>query len=50
MKQDVTILDDWQRRYPAKFASEKALFRHIHRGDTIFIGTACGEPQHLVQR
>jgi acyl-CoA hydrolase/GNAT superfamily N-acetyltransferase len=48
MKQDVAILDDWQRRYPAKFAPEKAIFGSINRGDTIFIASACAEPQHLV--
>jgi len=34
---------------PEKFASEDVIFRHIHRGDTIFIGSACAEPQYLVQ-
>jgi acyl-CoA hydrolase/ribosomal protein S18 acetylase RimI-like enzyme len=38
-----------QPHYAAKCASEEAIFRHIHRGDTIFISTACGEPQYLVQ-
>ncbi len=36
-------------KYPEKFASEEKIFSHIHRGDRIFIGTACGEPQYLVQ-
>jgi acyl-CoA hydrolase len=36
-------------QYPEKFASEEKIFSHIHRGDRIFIGTACGEPQYLVQ-
>lgn len=27
---------------------EHLIFGHIHRGDRIFIGTGCGEPQHLV--
>lgn len=35
--------------YTAKCASEAVIFSHIHRGDTIFISTACGEPQYLVQ-
>jgi len=35
--------------YPQKFVSEEELFSHIHRGDRIFIHTACGEPQYLVQ-
>jgi acyl-CoA hydrolase/GNAT superfamily N-acetyltransferase len=35
--------------YPEKFVSEEKIFSHIHRGDRIFIHTACGEPQYLVQ-
>jgi acyl-CoA hydrolase len=42
-------LDYWRSVYPEKFASEEEIFSHIHRGDTIFIGSACAEPQHLVQ-
>jgi acyl-CoA hydrolase/GNAT superfamily N-acetyltransferase len=36
-------------QYPDKFAPENKIFGHIHRGDRIFIGTGCGEPQYLVQ-
>ena len=35
--------------YPEKFVSEQEIFRRIHRGDRIFISTACGEPQYLVR-
>jgi len=42
-------LDHWSGIYPEKFASEDVMFSRIHRGDTIFIGSACAEPQHLVQ-
>lgn len=35
-------------RYPKKFVSENTIFTHVHRGDKIFIGTGCGEPQYLV--
>jgi len=42
-------MDYWRGVYPGKFASEEVIFGHIHRGDTIFIGSACAEPQHLVQ-
>ena len=35
--------------YPEKFVSEETIFSHIHPGDRIFIATACGEPQYLVQ-
>ncbi|HNY33465.1 MAG TPA: GNAT family N-acetyltransferase, partial [Methanothrix soehngenii] len=31
-----------------KFAAEEQIFSHIHAGDSIFIGTGCGEPQYLV--
>ncbi len=42
-------LDLWKQKYPAKFAPLEFIYGHIHRGDTIFIGSACAEPQHLVQ-
>ncbi|HOD34643.1 MAG TPA: GNAT family N-acetyltransferase [Syntrophales bacterium] len=41
-------LDDWKKTYPEKFVPEEEIFRHVHRGDTIFIGSACAEPQYLV--
>ncbi len=41
--------EKWRQRYPKKFASEETIFGRINRGDTIFIGSACAEPQHLVQ-
>ena len=43
------ICEEMQKVYPKKFASEEQIFNHIHRGDRIFISTACGEPQYLVQ-
>jgi len=42
-------LDHWRSVSPEKFVSEDEIFRRIHRGDTIFIGSACAEPQYLVQ-
>ncbi len=39
----------WKKLYPDKFAPEEEIFGRIHRGNTIFVGTACGEPQYLVQ-
>jgi acyl-CoA hydrolase/GNAT superfamily N-acetyltransferase len=42
-------LEEIKKHYPAKFAPENAIFSHIHPGDRIFIGTACGEPQYLVR-
>jgi len=41
-------LDEIKAKYPDKFQSENRVFSHIHRGDRIFIHTACGEPQYLV--
>jgi acyl-CoA hydrolase len=41
-------LDDIKKTYPEKFEAEDRIFTHIHRGDNIFIGTACSEPQYLV--
>jgi acyl-CoA hydrolase/GNAT superfamily N-acetyltransferase len=45
----MSILDNWQKKYPEKFIPEETAFDCIHRGDTIFIGSACAEPQYLVQ-
>jgi acyl-CoA hydrolase/GNAT superfamily N-acetyltransferase len=42
-------LNDWKVKYPGKFEPINKVFDHIRRGDTIFIGSACAEPQHLVQ-
>ncbi|MGQ9508701.1 MAG: GNAT family N-acetyltransferase [Thermodesulfobacteriota bacterium] len=43
------MLKSWEKLYPEKFSPEDYIFRHIHRGDRIFIGTGCGEPQYLVK-
>jgi acyl-CoA hydrolase/RimJ/RimL family protein N-acetyltransferase len=42
-------MEELKNKYPAKCVSEEEIFNHIHRGDRIFISTACGEPQYLVQ-
>ncbi len=42
-------MEHWKEKYPDKFASEDVIYSHIHRGNTIFIGSACAEPQYLVQ-
>ncbi|MBN1227471.1 MAG: GNAT family N-acetyltransferase [Deltaproteobacteria bacterium] len=39
----------WKKIYPHKFVPEDRIFSNIHRGNRIFIGTACGEPQYLVR-
>ncbi|MBN1390550.1 MAG: GNAT family N-acetyltransferase [Candidatus Thermoplasmatota archaeon] len=45
-------MSDWKDKfkymYPEKFLSEDRVFCNIHRGDRIFISTACSEPQYLV--
>jgi acyl-CoA hydrolase/GNAT superfamily N-acetyltransferase len=41
--------DKLRSLYPEKFKQVERVFRQIHRGDRIFIGTACGEPHYLVQ-
>jgi acyl-CoA hydrolase/GNAT superfamily N-acetyltransferase len=41
-------LEKLKQAYPDKFVSEAQIFRNIHPGSRIFIGTACAEPQYLV--
>ena len=50
----MTVRDDGslvrlRQSYPEKFVAEEEAFARIRRGDRIFIGTACGEPQYLVK-
>ena len=42
-------MNELKELYPQKFAPESFIFSHIHAGDRIFVGTGCGEPQHLVR-
>jgi len=39
----------WKNMYAEKFVPEEQIFGNIHRGNRVFIGTACGEPQYLVR-
>ncbi|MBN1697365.1 MAG: GNAT family N-acetyltransferase [Spirochaetales bacterium] len=41
-------IDEIKKQYPEKFPDEEQLFSHIHRGDRIFIHSACAEPQYLI--
>ncbi len=41
-------MEEWRRKYPEKFLPEEEIFRRIRRGSRIFVGTGCGEPQHLL--
>ena len=43
------VLAELRSLYPEKFQPEDRVFSHIHAGNRIFIGTGCGEPQHLVR-
>jgi acyl-CoA hydrolase/ribosomal protein S18 acetylase RimI-like enzyme len=45
---DIRETNEMRKRYPEKFVSEERIFSHIRRGNRIFIGTGCGEPQYLV--
>lgn len=44
-----SALDALREQYPGKFVELDRVFAHIHRGQTIFISTGCGEPQFLVR-
>lgn len=39
---------DWKERYKDKIGTAAAAMKLIKSGDSIFIGTGCGQPQHLV--
>ncbi|MDD5171303.1 MAG: acetyl-CoA hydrolase/transferase C-terminal domain-containing protein, partial [Syntrophales bacterium] len=41
-------VDRIKEKYPEKFVGENEIFKKIHPGNRIFIGTACAEPQYLV--
>jgi len=48
MNEDAVNLDRLKTRYPEKFTSVREAFGRIQRGNSIFIGSSCGEPQYLV--
>jgi acyl-CoA hydrolase/GNAT superfamily N-acetyltransferase len=39
----------WADAYVEKQVSARAAISHIHPGQRVFIGSSCGEPQHLVR-
>jgi acyl-CoA hydrolase/ribosomal protein S18 acetylase RimI-like enzyme len=49
MVEQLNALERAKTQFPEKFASEDQIFSQIHRGDRIFISSACGEPQYLVK-
>ncbi|TAL30455.1 MAG: GNAT family N-acetyltransferase [Spirochaetes bacterium] len=42
-------LEGLKARHPEKFAPESEIFRAIRRGNSIFIGSSCAEPQYLLK-
>ncbi len=40
---------DWKVRYKDKISTAGAAMKSIKSGNSIFIGTGCGQPQHLVE-
>ncbi|MHC4741223.1 MAG: GNAT family N-acetyltransferase [Planctomycetota bacterium] len=40
---------DWKERYKDKVQAASMAMKLIKSGDGVFIGTGCGQPQHLVQ-
>ncbi len=40
---------DWQAKYRDRIGTAAAAMKLVRPGDSIFIGTGCGQPQHLVQ-
>jgi acyl-CoA hydrolase len=39
---------DWRRHYAPKIVDAQEAVSNIMRGSRVFIGTGCGEPQHLI--
>ena len=46
--EDRTEMTKLRQAHPDAFVSLDKAFAVIHRGDRIFIGTGCGQPQHLL--
>ncbi|MDJ0816979.1 MAG: GNAT family N-acetyltransferase [Desulfobacterales bacterium] len=40
---------DWQELYASKIVDAQEAISKINRGSRVFIGTGCGEPQHLIR-
>jgi len=40
---------NWKSRYADKVVNRETALAHIQRGTKIFVGSACGEPQYLVE-
>lgn len=48
MTNDGTMTGTWREEYEEKKKSPKEAVATIERGEKVFVGTACGEPQSLV--
>ncbi|MEM2943659.1 MAG: GNAT family N-acetyltransferase [Methanomassiliicoccales archaeon] len=46
---DTAIVKDWRERWKEKLKSASEAVECIERGERIFIGTGCGEPQTLLK-
>jgi len=42
------MVKEFKEKYPEKSLTESETFKCIHRGDRLFVGTGCGEPQYLL--
>jgi len=42
-------IESTKKKFKEKFAVEEDIFSNIHRGDRIFLSTACGEPQYTMR-
>lgn len=49
MQSGAKSIENWKQVYPDKFTPVEAAFSNIRRGNTIFVGSACAEPQFLVR-
>ncbi len=49
MDSNKKYLDFFRERYPDKFKPANQIFQKVHRGDRIFVGSACAEPQYLIK-
>ncbi|MCX7991766.1 MAG: GNAT family N-acetyltransferase [Proteobacteria bacterium] len=46
---NLLAIEDIKKNYPNKFLPDIQLFKMIKSGNTVFIGTGCGEPVQLVK-
>ena len=44
-----TVEFNWQEKYSDKVSKASKAMELINSGDTVFIGTGCAAPQHLIE-